>query len=271
MTNEEKAALKARFKAGSIPSESDYGALIDKIDSSSSSSELLVIPADVDLRNKVMERVNITNTQYTFTNPYTYTTIPELLDAYSVITGTDVKGVKQVIISNESWDSAITMNESEASWNDPSAIYIPPHGGSSSGEYVWSSYSAYISTSTGELMGTSYPMFILTDHTTMIPAANEDDVSSYGGFYGQNEYLSDEDKIVDAIQRGRALMFIKRTRAVKGNWYPEEDSEGNYYYYKTFHYWVPVNRGTTVTTYELGQMYQDFEANPHPDSGGSSS
>lgn len=274
MTNEEKAALKERFKAGSVPSESDYAALIDTIDAGGSNSSVLVIPANVDLRNEVMLRAETTHTQYTITNPYTYTTVPELLDAYSVISGTDVRNVSQVIITNESWDSMLTQNETTdpVDWDISSnGLYVPINIGDSTSyswsyDTVYSSYNAWVDSSSGPyyygtFRGDSYPLFILTDHSTIIPGFDHSDDD--GPWYGGNMNAV-EDKVIDAIPRGRACMFIKRARTVK-SWYNGSSSD------ITFNYWVPVNRGTTVTTYELGQMYQDFEANPHPDSGGSSS
>ena len=270
MTNEEKAALKERFKAGSIPSESDYGALIDTIDSGGSSSNagVLVISADNDLRNEVMKRSDYTNTQYTFTNPYTYTTIPELLDAYSVISGTDVRGASQVIVTNEAWDSVLSCDTAE-SWGQ--GLIIPSYG------EQWASYTALAEvTSSGTVLrGTSYPMYIMTKHTTVIPAGTET-YDEYGGgsyiiYENSPKYGVIDDEIIDAIPRGRACMFIRRTRSVDGNW-DDPDQSGSYRYTKTFAYWVPVNRGTTITTYELGQMYQDFEANSGNDEyGGTSS
>lgn len=273
MTNEEKDQLKARFKAGSVPSESDYGALIDAIAAGGGNSGVLVIPANVDLRNEVMLRAETTHTQYTITNPYTYTTIPELLDAYSVLSGTDVRNVTQVIITNESWDSMLTQNETvdPQYWNISSdGLYVPINIGDTTSyswsyDTVYSSYTAWVDSSSGPryygtFQGDSYPLFILTDHSTIIPGFDhaEDDGPWYNG-----NMNAVEDKVVDAISRGRACMFIKRARTVK-SWYNGSASD------ITFHYWVPVNRGTTMTTYELGQMYQDFEANPHPDSEGSS-
>lgn len=263
MTNEEKAALKARFQGGSEPTSADFGALVDAIAAGGSNSDVLAIPANVDLRNEVMLRAETTHTQYTITNPYTYTTIPELLDAYSVITGTDVRGVKQVIITNESWDSMLTQNETiDPSYWDLSSdgLYVPINIGDStsynwSWDTVYSSYTAWVDSSSGPyyygtLHGDSYPLFILTDHSTIIPGFDnsEDDGPWYGG-----NMNAVEDKIIDAIPRGHACMFIKRARTVK-SWSSGSASD------ITLHYWVPVNRGTTVTTYELGQMYQDFEA-----------
>ena len=256
MASETKEELKARFKAGNIPSESDYAALIDTIDAGGSSNAgVLVISADSDLRNEVMKRSEYTDTQYTFTNPYTYTTIPELLDAYSVISGTDVRDASQVIISNEAWDSALSCDIS-GSWGE--GLVVPSYG------EQWTSYTALVEvTSSGATpRGTSYPMYIMTKHTTVIPAGAVSE--SYGEltvyFPNSPMYGIIDDEIIDAIPRGRACMFTKRTRSVDGNW-DSPDQSGNYRYIKTFTYWVPVNRGTTITTYELGQMYQDFEAN----------
>lgn len=272
MTNEEKAALKERFKAGKIPTELDFGALVDAIAAGGGNSGVLMIPADSELRAMVMQRVGTTHTQYTFTNPYTYTTIPELLDAYQQLhPDKDISNVDQVIIYNECWDSALSQTESSLveSWEySDEGVYIPEYGDSQGDEYVYSSYTAHIAQgdSSGEVSGTSYPLFVLTDHSTYLL---ECDVTSSGiswsPWRANAKFSKAEDKVVDAIKRGRACMFIKRTRTVTGDW----DSEGDYDT-RTFTYWVPVNRGTTMTTYELGQMYQDFEANPHPDSEGSS-
>lgn len=269
MTSETKEELKARFKAGSIPSESDYAALIDTIDAGGSSSNagVLVISADSDLRNEVMKRVSYTSTQYTFTNPYTYTTIPELLDAYSVISGTDVRDASQVIISNEAWDSALSCDIS-GSWGE--GLVVPSYG------EQWTSYTALAEvTSSGgtTFKGTGYPMYIMTKHTTVIPAGRtyEDEYGSrYITYENSPMYGIIDDEIIDAIPRGRACMFVKRTRSVDGNW-NDPDPSRNYRYIKTFTYWVPVNRGTTITTYELGQMYQDFEANSGNDEYGGAS
>lgn len=267
MTNEEKDQLKDRFKAGSVPSESDYAALIDTIDAGGSSNAgVLVIPADSDLRNGVMKRSDYTNTQYTFTNPYTYTTIPELLDAYSVISGTDVRDASQVIITNEAWDSALSCDVA-GSWGE--GLVVPSYG------ELLTSYTALAEvTSSGTIFkGTDYPMYIMTKHTTVIPAGREvqDEYSgSYIDYSPYPMYGIIDDEIIDAIPRGRACMFIKRTRSVEGYW-DDPDQSGNYRYTKTFTYWVPVNRGTTITTYELGQMYQDFEANSGNDEYGGAS
>ena len=259
MASEIKEELKARFKAGSVPSESDYAALIDTIDAGGGSSNagILVISADSDLRNGVMKRSDYTDTQYTFTNPYTYTTIPELLDAYSVISGTDVRDASQVIITNEAWDSALSC-DTDGSWGQDGLV-VPSYG------ELWASYTAIAEvTSSGTVFkGTGYPMYIMTKHTTVIPAGREvyDEYSgSHIDYENYPTYGIIDDEIIDAIPRGRACMFIKRTRSVEGYWH-DPDPSGNYRYTKTFTYWVPVNRGTTITTYELGQMYQDFEAN----------
>lgn len=286
MTNEEKAALKGRFKAGKIPTELDFGALVDAIAAGSGgNSGVLMIPADSELRAKVMQRVETTHTQYTFTNPYTYTTIPELLDAYQQLhPDKDISNVDQVIIYNECWDSVLGQPEDTLwqSWASGYAVdegvKVPDPGTSSGYNMIYPSYTAHISLSDQDFVGTSYPLYILTDHSSVLLRA---DVSRSVSSTIIQESGDDpmfgvvEDKVVDAIKRGRACMFIKRTRTVTGEWddsiYDEDQGHYTFYYTKTFYYWVPVNRGTTVTTYELGQMYQDFEANPHPDSGGSSS
>ena len=282
MTNEEKAALKERFKAGKIPTELDFSALIDQI--GTGSGGILMISADTELRATVMQRIGTTGTQYTIANPYSYTTIPELLDAYSVNTGKDVSNVDQVVIMNECWDSILAQPENELtqSWlgdggNTDSGIYIDEYGNSQGDYTVYSSYSAHIDGNGFE--GTEYPLYIKTDHTTYLLRADvgyseySDDHRWYypvgdDGNYNDPEFAPVEDYRIDAIPRGHACMFVRRTRTVTGYWDGEEvidpywnnPSITTSYFTKTFHYWVPVNRSTTMTTYELGQMYQDFEA-----------
>ena len=269
MASETKEELKARFKAGSVPSESDYAALIDTI--AGTGTGTLILSADIKLRNTVLSRGYLTGSLYTFTNPYTYTKVSELLDAYSYLNNVDVSGINSVIVINESWDSGFSGDEDGSSWStdqttlyfrEYTGSYVDPSYGNIKNYGSWAnhqtSYTAgtygtsYIHTSEGGHWnlyngGIEYPMYILTDHSTVLPNV-EEYFDKYGNSDKDKVRTTYENKVIDAIQRGRSCMFVKRV-------YRDETGKFNN------ESWVPVNRGTTVTVYELGQMAQDFAAN----------
>lgn len=237
MTQQEIDALKARFKAGGYPTQQDFEALIEAITngSSSSNSGALVITADILLRNQVLRRKQQTSSEYTVENPYTYTKVSELLDAYATMNNTSIEDVTQVIVVNTMWDADATgTNDAgtqiNGSWKNIVKID------------KYTSYNTSYDAGNNGSAGVAYPMYIKTDYTTSLP---NNGYSSLESSYG---WLVISDSEIEALPRGHAMMFVKRT-------YVDSGTLNNVIT------WVPVNRNITLTEYELGQMAQDYAAN----------
>lgn len=236
MTQQEITALKARFKAGGYPTQQAFEALIDAIanGSSSSNSGALVITADILLRNQVLRRKQQTSSEYTVENPYTYTKVSELLDAYATMNNTNVDDVTQVIVVNTMWDADVTGSNDEGTQMDGSWTSVIKIDQSTS-------YSTSYNAGDHGSVGVAYPMYIKTDYTTSLPnnGSGATDLN-----YG---WLETYDSEIEALPRGHAMMFVKRTYVDSGT-------------LNNVTTWVPVNRNITLTEYELGQMAQNYAA-----------
>lgn len=236
MTQQEINALKSKFQAGGYPTQQAYEALIDAIanGSTSSNSGALIITADILLRNQVLRRKQQTSSEYTVENPYTYTKVSELLDAYATMNNTSVDDVTQVIIVNTMWDADVTGSNDAGTTMDSSWKNIVKID-------AYTSYATAYDAGDSDNVGTAYPMYIKTDYTTSLPNYGSSAVElNYG-------WLEVSDSEIEALPRGRAMMFVKRT-------YVDSSTLNNVIT------WVPVNRNITLTEYELGQMAQDYAA-----------
>ena len=236
MTQQEINTLKAKFQAGAYPTQQAFEALIDAIANGSSSSNggALVITADILLRNQVLRRKQQTSSEYTLENPYTYTKVSELLDAYATMNNTSVNDVTQVIVVNTMWDADATGSDDagtamEGSWENIVKID------------AYTSYTTAYDAGNHDSVGNAYPMYIKTDYTTSLPNVGSSAIELNNG------WLEVSDSEIEALPRGHAMMFVKRT-------YVDSSTLNN------VTTWVPVNRNITLTEYELGQMAQDYAA-----------
>lgn len=238
MTQQEVIALKARFKAGSIPTQQDFEALIDAIVSGSSSSVPTgptVIHVNNILRDEVMNNYNSNKENFGSGNPFVATSVADIISAYESLNSVSLSDVETVIIINESWDFKYNGGNAN-SWDIVTAFnYIDGSDSATNG-------------------GTNVPIYIKTKYTNVMPditdSSNSYNVLSenpreFGASYA-SDGGHDPEYVIDVIPDGNAMMFVKRT--------PYTDAEGN----SNTIDWVPVTRNITITEYELGQMEQSF-------------
>lgn len=246
MTDEEKAALKGRFKAGNVPSESDYGAIVEAV----ATSGPVVIHANNVLRDNIIKNYSTNDgyfpgeyASYNYINPFTATTVSDIIRAHERLNNVSLAGAELVIIINESWDFMFEeVNNGE--WSRP--VY-----GGFGGDFGSSTVS-----------NTNVPIYIKTTYANVMPSLSLDSSGTDSEKYTEasnnpTEYNSsyetdgghEPEYVIDVIPDGNAMMFVKRT--------PYTDHQSN----PNTVNWVPINRGTTITEYELGQMEQDFSSN----------
>lgn len=246
MTDEEKAALKGRFRAGNVPSESDFGAIVEAV----AASGPVVIHANNVLRDNIIKNYS-TNDGYfpgeyassDYINPFTATTVSDIIRAYERLNNVSLASVELVIIINESWDFMFDRVYN-GEWSKP--VY-----GGFGGDFGSSTVS-----------NTNVPIYIKTTYANVMPSLSLDSSGTDSENYTEasnnpTEYNSsyesegghEPEYVIDVIPDGNAMMFVKRT--------PYTDNQSN----PDTVNWVPINRGTTITVYELGQMEQDFSSN----------
>lgn len=255
MTQQEVTALKARFKAGGIPTQQDFEALIDAISNGSSSSSAntptgpTVIHVNNVLRDKIIsnyetndgdfpgEAANIRAHLY---NPFTATVVSDIVTAYEQLNDTSLEDVESVIIINESWDFKYE-NVYDGSWNAPTYWGFDADLGSHGVEN--SNVPIYIKTKYANVLPYDSIDSSQTEEEGYITASNNPtEYDSSNESYGGHEAVYE----IQVIPDGNAMMFVKRT--------PYTDAEGN----SSTVDWVPVNKNITITEYELGQMAQEF-------------
>ena len=238
MTQQEVTALKARFKAGSVPTQQDFEALVDAVAAAASSSESVptgptVIHVNNILRDDLFDHSYSSDMSSSSlnANPFVATSVADIIAAYERINSTSLSNVETVIIVNESWDFKYYDGNAN-SWANVSAFYG-----------IDSSDSA-----------TNAPIYIKTKYANVMPditdSSNSYNVLSenpteFGASYA-SDGGHDPEYIIDVIPDGNAMMFVKRT--------PYTDASGN----SNTVDWVPVTRNITITEYELGQMELDF-------------
>ena len=110
MTQAEKNALLAMFKAGGIPSEQDFAALIDAIDaaqlSSSSATIETIVLGYYDRTGMVDDAESYGATSSVFA-PYNAIPVDVFIDWWEYKTGTSaarIRETKAVCIRNEGWE-----------------------------------------------------------------------------------------------------------------------------------------------------------------------
>lgn len=254
MTQQEVTALKARFKAGGIPTQQDFEALIDAISNGGGGSSAsvptgsTVIHVNNVMRDKIMSNYatnegdfpgESSNARYRLYNPFTATVVNDIITAYEQLNNVSLENVESVVIINESWDFKFDRVY-DGGWDKP--------------DYWWT--DGYLGSHGVE--NSNVPIYIKTKYANILPSDSIDSSQADGGYAAASNNPTEYDSSFDSygghdavyeiqvIPDGNAMMFVKRT--------PYTDAEGN----SSTVDWVPVNKNITITEYELGQMAQEF-------------